>query len=34
MVSGERHHNRTATRFTCNKNWNFRGDNAKYKEQK
>ena len=34
MVAGERHHNRTATRFACNHDWNRRGDNTKSKEQK
>jgi len=34
MVAGERHYNRTATRFTSNGNWNPRGDNTKYKEKK
>lgn len=34
IVAGERHHNRTATRFACNHNWNRRGDNTKYKEKK
>lgn len=34
IVAGERHNNRTATRFACNHNWNRRGDNTKYKEKK
>lgn len=25
---------RTATRFTCNRNWSRRGDNTKYKGKK
>lgn len=25
---------RTATRFSCNRNWNWRGDNAKPKAKK
>ena len=34
MVAGERHHNRTATRFSVNHDWSRRGDNTKYREQK
>jgi hypothetical protein len=34
MIVGERHHNRTATRFACNRNWNRRGDNVKSKAKK
>lgn len=34
MVSGERHHTRTATRWATNHDWNRRGDNTKYKEKK
>lgn len=34
MVAGERHHVRSATRFSSNHDWTRRGDNTKYKEQK
>lgn len=34
MISGETRYNRTATRFTVNPNWSYRGDNTKYKEKK
>ena len=34
MVSGERRHHRTATRFACNRNWSYRGDNTKGKDKK
>ena len=34
MVSGERHYNRTATRFSGNRNWNRRGSKHKPKAKK
>lgn len=34
MISAERHRNRSATRFACNRNWNRRGDNAKPRSKK
>tara|TARA_R110000823_G_scaffold1464_1_gene5711 strand:+ start:37016 stop:37147 length:132 start_codon:yes stop_codon:yes gene_type:complete len=34
IVAGERHYNRTATRFATNRHWNYRGDNTKGKDKK
>lgn len=35
MISKKAHKGqRTATRFTVNPNWSYRGDNTKYKESK
>lgn len=34
MISAQRHRDRSATRFSCNRDWSRRGDNTKYRKGK